>query len=592
MKKYGFSLFLLVTFFAFLTPVEGREKTSTWQKKLDQKMTWDDARHFLGRTGFGGTHREIENLSKMTYRESVDQLLTSMRVNPKATPPRWTGELPLETYRRFFETSWNHPQVQKALQRTLTEKNTITSPQFKVLQTRIKLLVQFAVIQLYKGVNKGRILGGLEHRFRQLPLLGIKFRHIELLVNQVGRQFGRHTRRTLRDIREWWVREMIETDSPFTEKMTLFWHNHFTSSLEKCKIPHFLYNQNALFRRYARGNFKAFVKAISRDPAMVVYLDSLTNRRGKANENFARELMELFTLGEGNYTERDIKQAARAFTGYFLNPLTWNFMFMPLLHDYGTKTFMGEKGHFDGDDIIDIIFAKKGRELSRHIARKLWREFISLEPDQEEVERLAAIFRKSNYHLTPLLRALFTSPHFWDRKHRQRLVKSPVEFVVGTVRLFGLSGEGAYDLWQVCNRIGQRLFDPPNVKGWEGGYTWITTYSYLRRRQFVNRFIRWMSRLKKKPKSRRLSGKKMGGTMMMQKMMKRRRGGFFGSHSHLGREDMFDKLSGGKQGGHKGRATRLQKLLIPVNPANPLPKGTSTQKAIRHLLRDNAYQLK
>lgn len=304
------------------------------------------------------------------------------------------------------------------------------------------------------------------------------------------REIRKEIRRRLRfmswELKSWWYLEMIYTDSPLTEKMVLFWHNHFTSSLKKVRFPSLMYRQNALFRRYAGGNFGKLLYAISKDPAMVIYLDSVSNRRGKPNENFARELLELFTLGEGHYTEQDIKQAARAFTGYGLNHER-KFRFFPRRHDWGEKVFMGQRGYFTGDDIISILL--KNPQTSRFIVKKLWREFISPVPDAKEVERLAEIFRRSDYELKPLLRAIFTSPHFWDSKNRGVMIKSPVELLVGTIRVLGYPIRDGRFLPLLGRYLGQDLFDPPNVKGWPGGEAWISTTTFLRRRQVLRRFL-------------------------------------------------------------------------------------------------------
>ena len=212
-----------------------------------------------------------------------------------------------------------------------------------------------------------------------------------------------------------------------------FWHNHFTSSLNKVRWPHLLYHQNALFRRLATGNFAELLRAVARDRAMLLYLDSQTNRVGQANENFARELLELFTLGEGQgYTERDIREAARAFTGWMVNPGTGEFTVARRFHDTGSKTFLGRTGRFDGDDIIDIVLDQP--RIAEHICEKLWRAFVSDTPDAGAVRRLAAVFRGSGYELRPTLRALFLSAEFRAPANRGVLTKSPVDVVAGTLR--------------------------------------------------------------------------------------------------------------------------------------------------------------
>ena len=195
-------------------------------------------------------------------------------------------------------------------------------------------------------------------------------------------------------LRAWWVEEMLATPSPLTERMTLFWHNHFVSGQPKVRLSRFMYRQNVTLRAHAAGNFGVLLHAIAKDPAMLVYLDNARNRKGAPNENFAREVMELFTLGEGRYTEQDVKETARAFTGWSLDRDTLSFVFRPRLHDAGMKTVLGESGRLDGDAVLDLLLARP--ETAQHVTAKLWREFVSPEPDAAEVARIAARFRESH----------------------------------------------------------------------------------------------------------------------------------------------------------------------------------------------------
>jgi uncharacterized protein (DUF1800 family) len=289
-------------------------------------------------------------------------------------------------------------------------------------------------------------------------------------------------------LKAWWYREMLETDSPLTERLTLFWHNHFTSSLQKVKWPPYLYQQNLLLRRYALGNFAAMLHAVARDPAMLIYLDSQKNHRSKPNENFARELLELFTLGQGHYTEGDIKEAARAFTGWMVDRGSGKFSVNRRQHDDGEKVFLGRNGRFGGDDILDILLSQP--RTGEFITEKLWREFVSDNPDPQEVKRLARIFRDSGYELRPLMYALLTTPTFRDVANRGTLIKSPTELVVGTLRQFHVPVSDNRLLVRAGIQLGQNLFDPPNVKGWPGGQAWITSSSLLARYQAVDRMLR------------------------------------------------------------------------------------------------------
>jgi uncharacterized protein (DUF1800 family) len=290
------------------------------------------------------------------------------------------------------------------------------------------------------------------------------------------------------ELRAWWLAEMLAAPTPATalrERMTLFWHNHFVSSEQKVKSTKLMLDQNLLLRRYAVGNFGTMLHAIGKDPAMVVYLDSATNRKEQPNENFAREVMELFTLGEGNYSEADIKEAARAFTGWSIEPDTGAYRWRPFIHDYGTKTLLGRSGQFDGDDVLDILLARP--ETAEFIVGKLWREFVSPTPDRAEVVRIAGAFRASGYEIKVALRELLLSPAFWAPANRLALIKSPVDLVVGTWRTAQLPTADLGPAVHALRAMGQDLFAPPNVKGWPGGETWINANTLLLRKQFLER---------------------------------------------------------------------------------------------------------
>lgn len=288
-----------------------------------------------------------------------------------------------------------------------------------------------------------------------------------------------------RELKAWWFAEMLNTPRPFTEHMVLFWHNHFTSAINKVNRPELMYRQTALFREHAIGNFATLVKEVAKDPAMLIYLDTNSNKAGNPNENFARELMELFTLGEGNgYTENDIREAARAFTGWRVQIPGRGFRVDGLVHDGGTKKFMGSTGRFDGDDIIDIILAQP--QVAEFVAGKLWQDLINDNPDPDEIKRLAKIFRDSKYELRPLVAALLNHPAFLDPQSRGALVKSPTDMLVGTFRMIGTAPDNPSLFPPVARALGQDLLDPPNVKGWPGGLYWIDTSLLPSRNAFMN----------------------------------------------------------------------------------------------------------
>ncbi len=299
-------------------------------------------------------------------------------------------------------------------------------------------------------------------------------------------------RRRWRQLQLWWIDEMIATTSPVTEKMTLFWHNHFTSQLPKVKWPNLMLRQNILLRREALGNFAVLLREIAKDPAMLIYLDNVSNKKSHPNENFARELLELFTLGEGHYTEADIKAAARAFTGWTVDRKSGKFKFNPKVHDFGEKRFLGKTGRFDGDDIIDIILEQN--RTAEFISEKFYREFVSPEINNHEVARIAEKFRKSGYEIEVLLREILYSEAFKNEAKRAYLIKSPVELVVGSVRTFGIKSVPHRYLFNSAKAMGQELFNPPNVKGWPGAKAWITTGSLAKRRSFLQKAVKAMQR--------------------------------------------------------------------------------------------------
>jgi len=290
------------------------------------------------------------------------------------------------------------------------------------------------------------------------------------------------------ELKGWWFTEMAATASPLTERMTLFWHNHFTSSLQKVRSPPLLYRQNVLLRKHALGNFAELLHAVSKDPAMLVYLDAATNRRGQPNENFAREVMELFTLGEGRYGERDIREAARAFTGWSIDLPSGDYLYRPRLHDGGEKTVLGRSGNLRGEDVLDILLAQPA--TAEFVAAKLWREFVSPQPAPAELVRVAAVFRASGYDIRSALRALLATEAFWAPENRAALIKSPAELVVGTLRQFDIGFVDPLPFVLLLRALGQDIFSPPNVKGWPGGEAWINSTTLLARKQFLDRVFR------------------------------------------------------------------------------------------------------
>ena len=297
---------------------------------------------------------------------------------------------------------------------------------------------------------------------------------------------NQNRRRNLIAMQQWWLGRMIATPAPLQEKMTLFWHGHFTSSPEKQTSAQELLMQNQLFREYALGNVRDLTLHVSQDPAMLRYLDNNVNVKAHPNENYARELMELFTLGIGNYTEQDIRESARAFTGWTFrrNPDgTGSFVDNRRQHDDGSKTFLGQTGNFNGADIVDIIFRQPA--APRWFAKKLLSFFVYMDPEPQLVDQVAALIRKNDFEMKPVLSALLRSNVFFSDRAYRALVKSPVEFVVGTHQLFGISEVAPVEL-ATLRAMGQVLFYPPNVKGWDGGAAWVNSATILTRENFAN----------------------------------------------------------------------------------------------------------
>jgi hypothetical protein len=281
-------------------------------------------------------------------------------------------------------------------------------------------------------------------------------------------------RQAVGETMNWWMRRMATGPYPLHEKLVLFWHGHFTTSARDERAASLIWNQNELHRRMSAGNFRAYVKAISRDPAMLDYLNNSQNRKAHPNENYARELMELFTLGRDNgYTETDIKESARAFTGWAHDGD--DFVFRKFDHDEGVKTFMGKRGTFDGDDIIEIILASKG--CAPYICSRLW-NFFAYEPteaDQNMLEALGQLLRDNDWELRPVLRTILTSKAFYSDRALGTQIKSPIQLVISTTRALGIDLPNIRVLMGQLNQMGQVPLAPPNVKGWPGGRLWINT---------------------------------------------------------------------------------------------------------------------
>ncbi|KRE83860.1 hypothetical protein ASG89_12150 [Paenibacillus sp. Soil766] len=286
----------------------------------------------------------------------------------------------------------------------------------------------------------------------------------------------------------YWLYRMVNSPSPLIEKMTLFWHGHFATANYKVKDASLMVKQNELFRQYALGNFKELLTEIGKDPAMMIWLDVNQNKKGKPNENYAREVMELFTLGIGHYTEMDVKESARAFTGWTYNKNDHKVNYNAKQHDNDAKTLLGESGKLDADDVIDIIFHQKA--LPTFLATKLLTYFATDTPSDRWIQTLSELITQKNT-VGEVLQALFLSDEFYADTNWMALIKTPADYVAGILKCCKISVAKGHA--QAMRKMGQELFVPPDVAGWRGGTSWLTTNCLLARYQFAEGIAKQMN---------------------------------------------------------------------------------------------------
>jgi len=401
-------------------------------KPITQKAFgfWE-AHHLLNRAGFGGSADQIRLLAEWGPEKAVDHLV------------HFTGTTPEPIKSDQFDSTIMAPL-------TAEER------------------------EIYRRAREGQREDIVE-QFRQ---------------RRQERQ--RADRKQIREIQKWWFTRMIETSRPLEEKMTLFFHGHFATGYRKIENSYHIFMQNQLFRKFATGNFGDLVFQIIRDPAMIAYLDNNRSHKQAPNENLARELMELFTLGEGIvYTEVDIKEGARALTGYTFN--NNQFVFNKGMHDAARKTIFGRTGTFTGDDFAKLILSRP--EVSEFISWKLYRFFVNDLPNGPDATQKAFIramakkMRDSKYELAPVLETVFRSRHFYDETNRAAQIKSPVQLVVQAVRSLKTPVLDVNVLVEACELMGQTIFEPPNVKGWEGGRSWINTSTLFMRQNILTHLL-------------------------------------------------------------------------------------------------------
>ena len=295
------------------------------------------------------------------------------------------------------------------------------------------------------------------------------------LTKEQQKKLREQSKEDLKNLNIRWLEEMINSEAQLREKMSLFWHGHFA-----CRVINSYFQQELLqiIRENALGNFKDLLRAVSKSPSMISFLNNQQNRKKKPNENFAREVMELFTMGRGNYTEKDIKEAARAFTGWGFN-FRGEFEFRKFQHDTDNKTVLGKTGNFDGDDVLDILLEQK--QTATYITKKIYRFFVNEKADDKKVEWLADRFYKNGYDIKKLMEDIFTADWFYEEKHIGNQIKSPVLLLAGIRRLLPMEMESDQSQLLFQRALGQILFYPPNVAGWPGGKNWIDSSSLMLR---------------------------------------------------------------------------------------------------------------
>lgn len=386
-------------------------------------VQWDEAaaRHLLSRTQFGGTPEEAQNLAKTSLKQAVKKMLDDAAKAPPPEKPEWVRKTWINYNRRYEDMSAE-----------------------------------------------------------------------EYLV--ILRRNGSRNVAELNQLRTWWVSHMTYTATPFREQMTLFWHGHFTSATGKLpNLSQAFYQQNETWRKYALGNFREFLEAVTLDPCMMCYLDMEESNKDHPNENYARELLELFTLGVGNYTEKDILEVARALTGWTLDQPESDTRvkressptrarsqlreglvpkFIPERHDFGEKTILGKTGKFGLKDVLDILVNHPA--CGKHLASQMIAYFGASDPKGELRERMAKAFTESKFEILPMLEELFTSPEFYAPEARGSQIKSPIRLLIGALRELKHDGAITPAIVQLTLPMGQELFNPPTVKGWPSGVSWIS----------------------------------------------------------------------------------------------------------------------
>jgi len=407
---------------------------AAWVNDLSPITTADwnaeRARHLLERAGFGGRPEEVARLAAMSPSQAVDSLVQFSSI-PTALPP-------------FAESGIWDPGMDPF-------------PPSRAEAVRL-------------ARERGEGLG------EKVRPEGSQ-RRLQPIVDKFFYSLAANTIETQR-LGLWWANRMLSTPRPLEEKLTLFWHGHFATGQNKTRDYRMMLRQNQMFRAQAAGDLRGLLVGILKDPGMLVYLDNGENVKAHPNENFGRELLELFTMGVGNYGEKDVREAARSFTGWTNDALI--FKFDATQHDFGTKTFLGKTGPFNGEDIIDIILQQP--VTAEFVGGKIYKYFVREDLAGPVRAELGRTFRDSRYELKPLLTRIFLSRDFYSPASLATQIKSPTHLVVSTYRKLGLTEVPTIpDFGRMTSGLGQSLLDPPNVAGWAGGRTWITPSTLLQR---------------------------------------------------------------------------------------------------------------
>src|ERR1700681_132615 len=405
-----------------LTPITAKD----WNRDL--------AAHLLERAGFGGTPAEIDALAKMTPAQAIARLVRYEGTDISRLPP-------------FDESAIGAPGLEPF------------PPSRPAVTTLAKKNGEALGIKVKPTGNR-----------RLQPVVDEFFYWLRASVLETNR------------VAYWWANRMLSSPRPLEEKMALFWHGHYAVNEPKVRDYRKLLAELELYENHGTGNFRDLMVAMAQDPGMLTFLDAGVNVKGAPNENFAREIMEMFTMGVGHYTEKDIREAARAFTGW--NYVDLKFVVNQEKHDDGEKTFLGKTGPFDGVQVIDIIMQQP--VTADYIAGKLYRFFVRQDLSPELQKKLGSVLRHSHYEITPLLETIFLSRDFYSPASVGTQIKSPVELAISTYKKMGLDAiPGAPDFNNETAALGQRLFSPPTVAGWAGGRSWITPGLLLERGNFA-----------------------------------------------------------------------------------------------------------